>query len=98
MSAAIATFSWHPRKYGILHDCNGAHKPDDVAEPWRYFAGLDNAYTAELYTAWVALTTRGPLADPSLVFRSSSWHFADCKRYITAQEGEREPDDCNGWL
>ena len=33
---------------------------------------LDNAYTAELYTAWVALTARGPSADPTFVFRSSS--------------------------
>ena len=41
----------------------------------------------------MALTARGPSADPSFVFRSSSWHFADCKGYITAQEGRREPDD-----
>ena len=54
---------------------------------------LDNAYTAELYAAWVALTARGPSADPTFGFRSGSWHFADCKGYITAQEGRREPDD-----
>ena len=54
---------------------------------------LDNAYTAELYTAWVALTARGPLNDPAFGFRSGSWHFADCKGYITAQEGRREPED-----
>ena len=54
---------------------------------------LDNAYCAELYTAGVALTARDPSADPTFVFRSSSWHFADSKRYITAQEGRREPDD-----
>ena len=54
---------------------------------------LDNAYTAELYTAWVALTARGPLTDPAFGFRSGAWHFADCKGYITAQEGRREPED-----
>ena len=54
---------------------------------------LDNAYTAELYAAWVALTARGPSTDPAFGFRSGSWHFADCKGYITAQEGRREPED-----
>ena len=43
---------------------------------------LDSAYTAELYTAWLAVTARGPLADPAFVFWSGSWHFADCKGYI----------------
>ena len=41
----------------------------------------------------MALTTRGPSADPTFSFRSSSCHFADCKGYITVQEGRREPDD-----
>ena len=41
----------------------------------------------------MALTARGPSADPTFGFRSSSWHFADCKGYITAQEERREPDD-----
>ena len=41
----------------------------------------------------MALSVRGPSPDPGLVFQSSSWHFADCKGYITAQEGRREPDD-----
>ena len=41
----------------------------------------------------MALCARGPSADPTFVFRSSSWHFADCKRYVTAQEGQRGPDD-----
>ena len=54
---------------------------------------LDNAYTAELYTAWVALTAKGPSANPAIGFRSGAWHFADCKGYITAQEGRREPED-----
>ena len=54
---------------------------------------LDNAYTAELYTAWVALTARGPSTDSAFGFRSGSWHFAVCKGYITAQEGRREPED-----
>ena len=54
---------------------------------------LDNAYTAELYTAWVALTARGPSPDPAIGFRSGAWHFADCKGYITAQEGRCEPED-----
>ena len=108
VSAAIPMFSWLPENYGILHDaswcpktrrCGGAVAvfcPDTlrfqiypVAIPLR----LDNAYTAELYTAWVALSTRGPSADPAFTFRSSSWHFADCKGYITAQEGRWEPDD-----
>ena len=35
----------------------------------------------------------GPSADPTFAFWSSSWHFADCKGYITAQEGRRETDD-----
>ena len=65
------------------------HPTPPVAIPLR----LDNAYTAELYTAWVALSARGPSADPTFTFQSSSWHFADCKGYITAQEGRREPDD-----
>ena len=54
---------------------------------------MDNAYTAELYTAWVALSARGPSVDPTFTFRSTSWHFSDCKGYITAQEGRPEPDD-----
>ena len=41
----------------------------------------------------MALSARGISADPNFVFRSSSWHFADGKGYITAQEGRREPDD-----
>ena len=108
VSATIPTFSWLPENYGILHDaswcpktrhCGGAvvvFCPDTlrfqiypVAIPPR----VDNAYTAELYTAWVALSARGPSADPTFVFRSSWWHFADCKGYITAQEGRREPGD-----
>ena len=107
VSAAIPTFSWLPDNYGILHDaswcpktrrCGGAVAvfcPDTlrfriypVAIPLR----VDNAYTAELYTACVALSARGPSADPTFTFQSSSWHFADCKRYITAQGGRREPD------
>ena len=35
----------------------------------------------------------GPLGRPAFGFRSSSWHFADCKGYIKAQEGRREPND-----
>ena len=58
-----------------------------VAFPLR----VDNAYTAELYTAWVALSARGPCADPTFTLRSSSWRFAE--GYITAQEMQREPDD-----
>ena len=108
VTAAIPTLSWLPDNYGILHDaswcprtrrCGGAvavffpvtlrYQVYPVTIPiW-----LDNAYTAELYTAWVALTARGPSADPTFGFRCSSWHFADCKGYIMAQEGRREPDD-----
>ena len=71
---------------------HGAHEPDDGAVavfcpvtlqfqiyPISIPLQLDNAYTAELCMAWVALTARGPSADPTSVFRSSSWHFADCK-------------------
>ena len=54
---------------------------------------VDNAYTAELYTVWVALSARGPSTCPPFTLRSSSWHFADCKGYIAAQEGRQEPDD-----
>ena len=108
VTAAIPTFSWLPENYGILHDASwcprtrrrgGAvavlcpvtlrYQVYPVPIPLR----LDNAYTAELYTAWVALTAHGPSADPTFGFRSGSWHFADCKGYITAQEGRREPDD-----
>ena len=53
---------------------------------------LDNAYTAELYTALVVLTAWGPSADPTFGFQSGSWHFSDCKGYITAPEGRRERD------
>ena len=108
LTAAIPTFSWLPENYGILHDaswcprtwrCGGAvavfcpvtlrYQVYPVPIPLQ----LDNAYTAELYTAGVALTARGPSVDPTFGFRSGSWHFADCKGYITAQEGRREPDD-----
>ena len=108
VSAAIPTFCWLPENYGVLHDASWCPKTRrcgravavfcpgtlrfqiyPVAIPLR----LDNAYMAELYTAWVALSARGPSADPTFTFRSSSWHFADCKGYITAQEGRREPDD-----
>ena len=108
MTATVLTFSWLPENYGILHDaswcpktrrCGGAvavfcpvtlrYQVYPVPIPLR----LDNAYTAELYTAWVALTAKGPSADPAIGFRSGAWHFADCKGYITAQEGRREPED-----
>ena len=108
VTAAIPMFSWLPENYGILHDaswcprtrrCGGAvavfcpvtlrYQVYPVPIPLR----LDNAYTAELYTAWVALTARGPSTDPAFGFRSGAWHFADCKGYITAQEGRREPED-----
>ena len=108
VTATVPTFSWLPKNYGILHDaswcpktrrCGGAvavfcpvtlrYQVYPVPIPLR----LDNAYTAELYTAWVALTARGPSADPAIGFRSGAWHFADCKGYITAQEGRREPED-----
>ena len=29
---------------------------------------VDNAYTAELYTAWVTLSARGPSTDPTFTF------------------------------
>ena len=48
---------------------------------------MDDAHTAELYTAWVALSARGPSTYHTFNFRSKSWHFADCKGFITAQEG-----------
>ena len=41
----------------------------------------------------MTLNARGPSADPTFTYRSSSWHFADCKGYITAKEGRRVPDD-----
>ena len=111
-TVAIATLSWLPENYSILHDaswcpqtrrCGGALA---VVCPvtLRYLVYIvpiplqrDNAYTAELYTAWVALTARGPSADPIFGFRSSSWHFADCKGYIMAREGRQEPDDSLQW-
>ena len=99
VTATVPTFSWLPENYGILHDaswcprtrrCGGAvavfcpvtlrYQVYRVPIPLR----LDNTYTAELYTAWVALTARGPSAHPAFGFRSGSWHFADCKGYITA--------------
>ena len=33
------------------------------------------------------------IAQSGFGFRSGAWHFADCKGYITAQEGRREPED-----
>ena len=108
VTATVPTFSWLPENYGILHDaswcpktrrCGGAvavfcpvtlrYQVYPVPIPLR----LDNAYTAELYTAWVALTARGPSTDPAFGFWSGAWHFADSKGYITAQEGRREPED-----
>ena len=108
LTATVPTFSSLPENYGILHDaswcpktrrCGGAvavfcpvtlrYQVYPVPIPLR----LDNAYTAELYTAWLALTARGPSTDPAFGFRSGAWHFADCKGYITAQEGCREPED-----
>ena len=101
VTATVPTFSWPPENYGILHDtswcpksrrCGGAvavfcpvtlrYQVYPVPIPLR----LDNAYTAELYTAWVALTARGPSTDPAFGFRSGSWHFADDKGYITARK------------
>ena len=74
VTATVPTFSWLPENYGILHDaswcpktrrCGGAvavfcpvtlrYQLYPVPIPLR----LDNAYTAELYTAWVALAARG---------------------------------------
>ena len=91
VAAVVPTFSWLPENYGILHDaswcpktrrCGGAvavfcpvtlrYQVYPVPIPLR----LDNAYTAELYTAWVILTARGPSSDPAFGFRSDSWHFA----------------------
>ena len=82
VTVTVPTFSWLPENYGILHDaswgpktrrCGGAvavscpvtlrHQVYPVPIPLR----LDNAYTAELYTAWVGLTARGPSADPASV-------------------------------
>ena len=106
--ATIPTFSWLPENYGILHDaswcpksrrCGGAVAvfcPDTwrfQIYPVNFPLRVDNAYTAELYTARVALSAQGPSADPTFTFRSSLWHSADCKGYITAQKGRREPDD-----
>ena len=81
VNATVPTFSWLPENYGILHDaswcpktrrCGGAvavfclvtlrYQVYPVPIPLR----LDNAYMAELYTAWVALTARGPSADPAI--------------------------------
>ena len=108
VTAAVPTLSWLPKNYGILHDaswyprtrhCGGAvavfcpvilrYQVCVVPIPLR----LDNAYTAERYTACVAPTARGSSADPTFGFCSGSWHFADCKGYITAQEGRQEPQD-----
>ena len=83
VTATVRTFSWLPENYGILHDgswcpktrcCGGAvvvfcpvtlrYQVYPVPIPLR----LDNAYTAELYTAWVALTARKPSNDPAFSF------------------------------
>ena len=99
VTTTVPTFSWLPENYGILHDaswcprtrrCGGAvavfcpvtlrYQVSSIPIPLR----LVNAYTAELYTAGVALTARGPSADPTFGFRSGSWHFAVCKGYIMA--------------
>ena len=108
ISATIPTFSWIPESYGLLHDaswfpksrqCGGAVAvffPNTLRfqiYPVNIPMRVDNAYIAELYTAWVALSAQGPSTDPTFTFRSSSWHFADYKGYITAQEGRHKPDD-----
>ena len=108
VTSTVPTFPWLPENYGILHDASWCPKTRRYCGAVAVFCPvtlryqvypvpiplrLDNAYTAELYTAWVALTARGPSADPALGFRSGSWHFANCKGYITAHEGRREPEE-----
>ena len=108
VTAAVPTISRLPENFGILHDASWCPKTRRCGGAGAVFCPvtlryqvypvpiplwLDNAYTAELYTAWVALTARGPSADPAFGFGSGSWHFADCKKYITAQEGRRKPQD-----
>ena len=83
ISAAIPKFSRIPENYRILHDaswcpksrrCGGA-----VAEfcpstlPFEIYLvsipmRVDNAYMAEVYTAWVALSARGPSTYPTFTF------------------------------
>ena len=85
VSAAVPTFSWLPENYGILHDASWCPKTRHCGGAVAVFCPitlryqvypvpipltLDNAYTAELYTAWVALTARGPSTDPAFGFRS----------------------------
>ena len=106
VTATVSTFSWLPENYGILHDASWCPRTRRCGAAVAVFCPvtlryqvypvptplwLDNAYTAELYTAWVALTARGPSADRAFGFRSGLWRFADCTGYITAQEGCREP-------
>ena len=73
--ATIPTFSWIQENYGILHDASWCQKsrrcrglvavfcPNTLRSqiyPVNIRIRVDNAYKAELYTAWVALSTRGP--------------------------------------
>ena len=106
--ASIPTFSRIPENYGIRHDaswcpnsgrCGGAvalfcpNTLRDRIYPVNIPLRLDNAYTAELYTTWVASSAWGTSTKPTFTFGSSSWHFAHCKGYITAQEGRQQPDN-----
>ena len=101
VTATVPTFSWLPENYGILHDaswcpktrrCGGAvavfcpvtlrYQVYRVPIPLR----LDNAYTAELYTAWVALTARGPPTQAARGARPTS-----CRPLLPPEKRPREP-------
>ena len=79
VSATIPTFSWFPEKYGILHDASWCPRTRRCGGAVAVFCPvtlrfhicpvptplqMDNAYTAELYTAWVALTGQPHLRFP----------------------------------
>ena len=104
--ATIPRFFWIAENYSILYDASWCPKSRRCIGAVAVFCPntlrfqiysvnipmrVDNACKAELYTAWVGLSTRGPSNGPTFTFRSSSWHFADCKGCIMAQEGRQGP-------
>ena len=103
----VVVFTWLPAEYNMLHDalwwpktqrCGGTvaiFRPR--GQRYHVQCGhiplpLDNPYTMELYTAKVALSARGGAANPTFVFRTTAWHFAN-NLYIMAHEGRTEPED-----
>ena len=81
--SSFPIFPWLPTDYGMGHDalpCPRTHRCGGAIAIFcprtlRYHAHgvhtllrLDNSYTAELYTAWMALSAHGTAAEPTFIF------------------------------